>query len=182
MCVKVPSNIFLSGNQYGRGHHGTLLNPLHSKMISPSFDTAWSSFTGLAWMILQSRLWNQPQCRNFHSGLIFKSFKRYLESRQIPYYLPKSGIRSTSDDFQSVYTYNPIRFRQRGSKKWLTMNELKAAGGLEGKYVEVATSSFNEQRQSQPSEFYWDDRGKGSGFKILKTDFFILTILCLLFK
>ena len=75
-----------------------------------------------------------------------------------------------------------MRFRQRGSKKWLTMNELKAAGDLQGKYVEVATSSFNEQRQSQPSEFFWDDRGKGSGFKPVNASLFIVTILFYLMK
>ena len=45
------------------------------------------------------------------------------------------------------------------------MNELKGQGDLQGKYVEVATSNFNGQRQSQPSEFFWDDRGKGSGYE-----------------
>ena len=105
-----------------------------------------------------------------------------MESQRIPYYLPKSGIRSTADDFQSVYTYNPIRFRKRGSKKWLTMNELKGQGDLQGKYVEVATSNFNGQRQSQPSEFFWDDRGKGSGYELVNANFFITAILFLLSK
>ena len=112
----------------------------------------------------------------------FIAIIRYLERRQIPYYLPKSGIRSTSDDFQSVYTYNPMRFRKRGSKKWLTMNELKAQGDLQGKYVEVATSNFFETRQSQPSEFFWDDRGKGNSFGQANASIFIITIMFYLLK
>ena len=108
--------------------------------------------------------------------------KRYLEKRSIPYYLPKSGIKSTADDFQSVYTYNPMRFRKRGSKAWLTMTELKNQGDLQGRYVEVATSSFNDNRKSQPSEFFWDDRGKGNGFKQVNANILIVTIIFYLLK
>ena len=111
-----------------------------------------------------------------------KFFHKYLERRQIPYYLPKSGIKSSADDFQSVYTYNPIRFRKKGSKAWVTMSALKNEGDLQGKTIEVATSNFNERRQSQPSEFLWDDRGKGSGFELVNANFFIVTILFLLSK
>ena len=75
-----------------------------------------------------------------------------------------------------------MRFRKRGSKKWLTMNELKAQGDLQGKYVEVATSNFFETRQSQPSEFFWDDRGKGNGFRQVNANILIVTIIFYLLK
>lgn len=62
------------------------------------------------------------------------------------------------------------------------MSALKNEGDLQGKTIEVATSNFNERRQSQPSEFLWDDRGKGSGFELVNANFFIVTILFLLSK
>ena len=52
-----------------------------------------------------------------------------LESRDIPYHLPKPGILNNGVNFQNIYTYNRQSFRKRGDVEWLTWNELQSQGG-----------------------------------------------------